>query len=118
MMQIGGIYEEQGFYEEALETYEKAREIDYYNNDILRAIEEAKAAREEGRLRASTEIDRYHSLRYRDFSYTPGSYIGERDQLRREQIDSRGGVLQVLPYLGMMLADQFMQLRHRGGDEE
>lgn len=44
-LQIGAVYEEQGFFEEAKEAYLKARELDYENPDIQEALREVDIKR-------------------------------------------------------------------------
>jgi len=44
-LQIGAVYEEQGFFDEARESYLKAREFDYENPDIQEALRDVSAKR-------------------------------------------------------------------------
>jgi tetratricopeptide (TPR) repeat protein len=44
-LQIGAVYEEQGFFDEAKECYLNAREFDYENPDIQEAIRDVDAKR-------------------------------------------------------------------------
>ena len=46
-LQIGSVYEEQGFFEDAKESYLKAREFDYGNQDIQEAIRSVDTKRKE-----------------------------------------------------------------------
>ena len=119
LMQLGGTYEEQGFYHEALEAYQEARELDYHNLDILSAIENVKTLQKEGRIPGPDAFEVYErNLRRSRFGFTPGSRIQDLEQMRRDQIADGQGAMQVLPFLGMMLASQFMQLKDQFGEQE
>ncbi len=101
-LQIGSVYEEQGFFDEAKESYLKAREFDYGNQDIqeaLRAVDVKRKAPEKGGgssfgmpslggpLSANSQT-----------AAAMGKDPSEQDQ---------GGIAQALPALGQALMQKF-----------
>lgn len=108
LMQVGSTYEEQGFYDEAEDIYLKARNLDYYNPGIKGALEDLERLREEDYKRQTTESYTQAMDYRRGFNFSPLSHAADQEMMRRAGENSAGGMQQALPYLGMMLVQQFM----------
>jgi len=107
-IQIGSVYEEQGFFDEAKEAYLQAREFDYGNQDIqeaLRDVDEKRKAPEKGGGSSFGMPSMGSSL-----STNPqtAAAMGQ-DPNAQDQ----GGIAQALPALGQMLMQKFS-----GGGED
>ena len=101
-MQIGMIYEEQGFYDAAKEAYEKARDYDYGNDEIrnsLLDLKERKAAEKSYGSPSSYGFTPGMPTRPIGPAYDPLSGTGEQPQ----------GVEQLLPALGSMFSQKAQQ---------
>ena len=101
-LEIGSVYEEQGFFDEAKEAYLQAREFDYSNPDIqeaLRGVDAKRKAPEKGGG-ASFGMPSTGGA----FSKDPqtAAAMGQ-DPNAQDQ----GGIAQALPALGQMLAQKF-----------
>lgn len=103
-MEIGAVYEEQGFWNEAKEAYLKAREFDFGNPDIEEAIRSADAKRKEsdagGGGASFSGMTPMGSSLYRDPQ--TAAAMGQDPNAQNE-----GGLAQALPALGQMLAQKF-----------
>lgn len=98
-LQIGSVYEEQGFFDEAKEAYLQAREYDYGNEDIqqaLQAVDAKRKAPETGGDPSSMGVSPMGS----SLSSNPqtAAAMGQ-DPSAQDQ----GGIAQALPALGQML---------------
>jgi tetratricopeptide (TPR) repeat protein len=104
-MQIGSIYEEQGFYDEAKEAYEKALDYDYGNDDARNALLDLKAKKASDVSASSYNVTPGMSMlpfgTASAKSYDPMSGADMRQQ----------GLEQVMPALGSMLSKKM-------GDEQ
>jgi len=107
--QIGSVYEEQGFFEDAKESYMKAREFDYGNEDIQEAIHAVDAKRKE-----SGGGGGYSSM---GMPSTGSAYSSNPQTAAAMGQDpnsqDQGGIAQALPALGQALMHKF-----GGGDGE
>jgi len=112
LMQVGATYEEQGFFDEAEDIYLKAKNLDYYNPGIQGALEDLNRQRVEDQERQTMESYTRAMDYGRGFGYSPLSHAADQQMTRRAGENSAGGMQQALPYLGMMLVQQFM---NKGG---
>ncbi len=103
-LQIGSVYEEQGFFDDAKEAYLNAREFDYENPDIRQAIQEIDAKRKEGSRGGSPS----------SLGVSPmGGGLGAVDHQTAAAMgqdptaQDQGGMAQALPALGQMLMQKF-----------
>ncbi len=101
-LQIGLVYEEQGFFEEAKEAYLKAREFDYENPDIQEALRNVDA------LRKAPEKGGGSSLGMPSM----GNSLAANPQTAAAMgldpnAQDRSGIAQALPALGQMLMQKF-----------
>ena len=101
-LQIGSVYEEQGFFEEAKEAYLKAREFDYGNSDIqeaLRAVDAKRKAPEKG---GGSSFGM--PLMGGGLSQDPqtAAAMGQDPNAQNQ-----GGIAQALPALGQALMQKF-----------
>jgi tetratricopeptide (TPR) repeat protein len=100
-VQIGSVYEEQGFFEEAKDAYTKAREFDYENPDIQEALRDVNAKRKAPESGGGTSFG------------MPSMGSGYRDPQTAAAMgqdpnaQNQGGMEQALPALGQMLAQKF-----------
>lgn len=117
-MQIGAIYEEQGFFDEARDAYLEAKEFDFGNPDIQSALADLEAAEDEFHLRQESARARELAFPRRDFRFSAFSHASDYEMERRQQIQSRGGAVQAVPYLAAMLVEQLMQSRFLRKDSE
>ncbi len=107
-LQIGAIYEQQGFYDEAESVYREAQERDFGNADVHAALEELPRNREVARQRASARnlpgpLDQLPP-------HPSSDGLNQPLALNRNQ-----AIAQVAPQLGSWLMQQWMQRR---GDSE
>lgn len=103
-LQIGSVYEEQGFFDEAKEAYLKARELDYENPNIQEALRDVNAKRkapEQGGGGGSFGMPSTGS----GFSMLNPQTAAAMGQDPNAQ--NQGGIAQALPALGQMLAQKF-----------
>lgn len=100
-LQIGSVYEEQGFFEDAKEAYLKAREFDYENPDIQEALREVDAKRKAPETGGAS------------FGMPPmgnNSFMDPQTAAamgRDPNAQNQGGFEQALPALGQMLMQKF-----------
>ena len=102
-MQIGAVYEERGFLEEAKEAYLKAREFDYENPDIQDAIHHVDALRKAPKEGGGSPFGGMPSM---------GSAFSQDPQTAAAMgldpnAQNQGGMEQALPALGQMLMQKF-----------
>ncbi len=101
-LQIGMVYEEQGFFEEAKEAYLKAREFDYGNQDIQEALRDVDAKRKAPAEGGGSS-----------FGMSPmGSSLSSNSQTaaamgRDPNAQDQNGIAQALPALGQALMQKF-----------
>jgi tetratricopeptide (TPR) repeat protein len=101
-LQIGSVYEEQGFFDDAKEAYLKAREFDYGNPDIEEALRNVEA------LRKAPEQGGGSSFGMPSM----GSSLSSNPQTAAAMgldpnMQNQGGMAQALPALGQMLMQKF-----------
>lgn len=100
-LQIGSVYEEQGFFDEAKEAYEKAQDYDYGNEDIRSALLDLK----EKKAAAASSAGAYN--------FTPSMPLGNMGPSTRTYDPMSGadlqpqGLEQVMPALSSMLSQKF-----------
>jgi len=99
-MQIGAVYEEQGFFEEAKESYLKAREFDFQNPDIQEAIREVDIKRKTPEKGGGTSLGMPGTMGTADPQ--TAAALG-RDPYAQNQ----GGMEQAIPALGQALMQTF-----------
>jgi len=99
-MQIGAVYEEQGFFEEAKESYLKAREFDFQNPDIQEAIREVDIKRKTPERGGGTSLGMPGMMGAADPQ--TAAVLG-RDPYAQNQ----GGMEQAIPALGQALMQTF-----------
>ncbi len=102
-LQIGSVYEEQGFFDEAKEAYVKAREFDYGNRDIQEAIRNMDAKRKTSESGSNFSPLGMSSMGS-GMSMSPqtAAAMGQDPNAQNQ-----GGIAQALPALGQMLAQKF-----------
>ena len=104
-MQIGMVYAEQGFLQEAEDAFEKAREFDYGNEEVLAALSDVKQAKKSDDNGEAFSPGMFHqplsaaamSQRHVGAGYDPA--VSPNEQV--------SGLAQALPYLGQMIAQKF-----------
>lgn len=112
LMQIGSIYEEQGFFDEARDTYLEARESDYFNPAVQGALEDLERRREEYRQKELLEAAQERLINLRSgFGYSPFSHAAGQEYDRQRALGDQAGIAQAIPYLSMMLVQQFLNRR-------
>ena len=95
-LQIGSVYEEQGFFDEAKEAYLKARELDYGNENIQQALRDVDAKRKTPEAGGGPSPFGMSSMGTTD----PKTAVAlGQDPNAQDQ----GGITQALPALGQML---------------
>lgn len=99
-MQVGSVYEEQGFFDEAKEAYLKARELDYGNPDIQEAIREIDVKRKTPEKGSSASLGMPGMMGAADPK--TAAALG-RDPYSQDQ----GGMEQAIPALGQALMQTF-----------
>ena len=102
-LQIGSVYEEQGFFDEAKEAYLQAREFDYGNEDIQEALRVVDAKRK-GRETGGGSMPFGMPSMGGAYSTNPqtAAAMGQ-DPNTQDQ----GGIAQALPALGQALMQKF-----------
>lgn len=113
-MQIGDTYEEQGFFEDAYDAYMKARELGGNRNEIQSAIDDLKIRRQEDgeHQKNLARADSWNR------QYVSGAeYAQFGSQAIRAQSQS-AGVGALLPVVGQMLFQQFMDRRSGNRNQE
>ncbi len=101
--QIGLVYSEQGFFDEAKEAFLKARELDYENPDIREAIREMDAKRKAPESGSNAVPFGMSSTGNASFMNPETAAAMGKDPTSQSQ----AGIEQALPYLGQMLAQKF-----------
>ncbi|MFH0984642.1 MAG: tetratricopeptide repeat protein [Candidatus Omnitrophota bacterium] len=101
-LQIGSVYEEQGFFEEAKEAYLKAREFDYENPDIQEALQGVDAKRKAPEKGGGSSLG----------MPSMGNAFSTNPQMaaamgRDPNEQGEGGIAQALPALGQALMSKF-----------
>lgn len=102
-LQIGSVYEEQGFFDEAKEAYLQAREFDYGNEDITAAIHGVDAKRkapENGGGPSSLGMSPMGSLS--SMSPQTAAAMGHDPTEQNQE-----GIAQAIPAIGQMLMQKF-----------
>ncbi len=111
-MQIAATYEEQGFYDDAKDAYERARELDYFNPAIQTSLENVDILKDEDRERQNSAAmhDRYMRMAGL-FEHSPGSVAAQH--MRDAQLQRQNGqnMATAIPYLASYLIQQFMERR-------
>lgn len=102
-LQIGAVYEEKGFLEEAKEAYLKAREFDYENPDIQEAIRHVDALRKAPQEGGGSLFGGIPST---------GNSLSTNPQTAAAMgldpnAQGQGGMAQALPALGQMIMQKF-----------
>ncbi len=108
-LQIGSVYEEQGFFDDAKEAYLKAREFDYGNPDIQEAIRSVNVKRKTPESGSSFSPMGMSSMGSGAFTDPQTAAAMGQDPMAQNQ----GGLAQALPALGQMFAQKFS-----GGGED
>ena len=101
-LQIGSVYEEQGFYEEAKEAYLKAREFDFGNPDIQEAIRDIDAKRKAPEKGGGSSFGMPSMGNSLSSNPQTAAAMGQ-DPNAQDQ----GGIAQALPALGQMIMQKF-----------
>jgi len=101
LMQIGSIYQEQGFYDDARDLYLIAKELDYYHPDIEAALEDLAFQEKTARRIDAAVPGRPH--------YRASDLVAYGNRSLAANDPAGGGLGQILPFLGMMLFQQMMQ---------
>lgn len=107
-LQIGSVYEEQGFFAEAKDAYLKARELDYENPDIQEALRDVDAKRKAPEKGGGSPFG----------MSSMGNSLTSNPQMaaamgQDPNTQDQGGIAQALPALGQALMQKF-----GGGGEE
>lgn len=101
-LQIGSVYEEQGFFEEAKEAYLKAREFDYGNPDIQEALRNVDAKRKAPEKGGSPSFGM--PMMGNALSTNPQTAAAMGKDPNEQDQD---GIAQALPALGQMIMQKF-----------
>lgn len=115
-MQIGASYEEQGFFDEARDEYKKARDFDYYNPDILTAIEDLNRREAESKLAGQGQMQRRMDFLHAQLRQARLGQLSSGQQVNSDAGEG-ASIAQLVPYLGAMIAQQFLQARNRKSAE-
>jgi tetratricopeptide (TPR) repeat protein len=102
-LQIGSVYEEQGFFDEAKEAYLKAREFDFGNPDIQEALRDVDAKRKAPEKGGGSAFSGMPST---------GNSLSANPQMaaamgQDPNAQDQSGIAQALPALGQMLMQKF-----------
>jgi tetratricopeptide (TPR) repeat protein len=102
-LQIGAVYEEQGFLDEAKEAYLKAREFDYENPDIQEALRNVDVLRKAPEKGGGSSFGGIPSM---------GNPLASNPQTAAAMgldpnAQNQGGMAQALPALGQMIMQKF-----------
>ncbi|MEI7751475.1 MAG: hypothetical protein WCJ71_05210, partial [Candidatus Omnitrophota bacterium] len=100
--QIGSVYEEQGFFDEAKEAYLKARELDYGNPDIQEAIRDIDVKRKAPEKGGGSSFGMPSTGSSYSTNPQTAAAMGQ-DPYAQDQ----GGIAQALPALGQALMQKF-----------
>ena len=101
-LQIGSVYEEQGFFEEAKEAYLKAREFDYENPDIQEALRDVDAKRKAPEKGGGSSFGMPSLGNALSTDPQTAAAMGQDPTAQNES-----GIAQALPALGQMLMQKF-----------
>lgn len=104
-LQIGAVYEEQGFFEEARDAYMKAREVGGNSPEVQDALQGIGEKQTSERKTPPPRVDGWTREYVSGADYTQFG----ADALRAQK--QGGGIGALVPMAGMMLFDQFMQRR-------
>jgi len=106
-MQIGTVYEEQGFFEDAQDAYMKAREIGGNRPEVQTALQDLSTKMTAARQTPPSRADPWAR------EYISGSDYAQfgADALRART--HRAGIGALVPFAGQMLFHQFMQRRSK-----
>lgn len=99
-LQIGAVYEEQGFFDEAREAYLQAREYDYGNPEIIAAIQDVDARRKAPD--SGSGGSPFGAPSRRGMNPQTAAAMGQ-DPAAQNQ----GGIAEAIPALGQVLAQTF-----------
>lgn len=111
-MQIGTIYEEKGFLDEAKEAYLKAREYDYGNEDAKEALSELEMKRKGAETDGNGSGYGMSPMGLGGSGATMGSAASQVMGADPSGSQNPQAAMQALPYLGQMLMNKF------GGDKQ
>lgn len=106
-LQIGSIYEEQGFFYEARQAYLKAKDFNYHDPNIESALRDLDMREKNRKLQAqrTAGLDHYSQrIEMRSFAQLTG-----QEPLSAQPVSGAAAV----PFLGMMLIQQFLDHRAR-----
>ena len=101
-LQIGSVYEEQGFFEEAKESYLKAREFDYGNPDIQEALRDVDAKRKTPEKGSGSSFGMPSMGSALSTDTQTSAAMGQDPNAQNQS-----GIAQALPALGQMLMQKF-----------
>lgn len=112
-MQIGSIYEEQGFYDAAKEAYENALDYDYGNTEVRNALLDLKEKKEKDASASS------YNVTPGGMSMMPFGYASAKsyDPMSGADLQPQG-MEQVLPALGSMLSQKMGDEQGGSADNE
>lgn len=110
-LQIGSIYEEQGFFYEAREAYLTAKDLNYNNPNIEGALRDLDRRERQKKLSMQRQagIDMYQ----RRLEMNSIGRIGSLNQYQ----DQSASAAAALPFLGMALIQQFLDRNARNSEE-
>ena len=115
-MEIGSIYMEQGFVEEAKEAFLKAREYDFGNPDVQAALQEIQSRKQQENGGSSGSfINPVSSLMGTNPASSPSAAM---DPNRNDGTQQNQGIAQAVPALGQMLMQKFGGGQKSGQDNE
>ncbi|MDD5226901.1 MAG: tetratricopeptide repeat protein [Candidatus Omnitrophica bacterium] len=101
-LQIGSVYEEQGFFEEAKEAYLKAREFDYENQDIQEALRDVDAKRKAPEQGGGSSFGMPFMGNSLSSNPQTAAAMGQDPNAQNQS-----GIAQALPALGQALMQKF-----------
>ncbi len=113
-MQIGSVYEEQGFFDEASDAYEKALDHDYGNEEIRNAIKDLKERKAEAKEAGSPS----------SYNFAPSSMLGNMGPAARSYDPMSGadtqqqGMEQELPALTSLFSQKGAESSTPNGDDD
>jgi tetratricopeptide (TPR) repeat protein len=115
LMQIGSTYEEQGFFDEAKNYYEQAKELDGMNPNVQSALEELdqrKVQRSGDQQNRAYQDALANMKNLRQGPYTPDSHASDYYRDRFGSAENSQNMAASLPYLGSWLMNQFMKSKN------